>query len=146
MSETCLAKQEEVKKLFASCQSKEEIYQKIIDLGRAYQQADQKYATEENRVQGCQSVMYLHSFDDEDRLCFAVISDALISLGLAVLLIKVYSGETPEAILKTPPTYLKEIGVAGSLSPGRAMGLASLFKKMHAEALKRVMAAEKKEK
>ena len=67
---------------------------------------------------------------------FRAESDALISAGLAVLLVRVYDGETPETMLKCPPTYLEELGIPGSLSPGRAVGLVSLHRRMQQEAVR----------
>lgn len=139
MYTSCLEKQTEVKKLFHACQNEEEKYGKIIELGRTLPPLDESLKIEENRVKGCQSQMYLHSEAKEGKVYFHACSDALISSGLAYLLLKVYSGETPEAILKCPPTYLEELGIAESLTPNRASGLYSLHLKMKQEALKCLM-------
>ncbi len=80
--------------------------------------------------------MYLHSFLLEDKIFFEPESDALISSGLAALLTQVYSGETPEVVLKCPPTYLDELGISASLTPNRANGLYSIHLRMKQDALK----------
>jgi cysteine desulfuration protein SufE len=72
-------------------------------------------------------MMYLHSVYADRSLFFYATADALISAGLAALLIAIYSGETPEMILTTPPTFLTEYGILHTLSPGRSNGVASLF-------------------
>ena len=72
-------------------------------------------------------------------MTFEAEADALISAGLAALLTQVYSGETPETILKCPPTYLDEIGISASLTPNRANGLYSIHLRMKQEALKLLM-------
>jgi cysteine desulfuration protein SufE len=136
MFETCLEKQQLIKSLFQSCPTEEAKYEKIIALGKAMPQLEEQYKIASNLVQGCQSIMYLHSYKKEDKIYFEVASDALISAGLAALLIKVYSGETPETILKCPPTYLEELGITTRLTPSRANGLYSIHLKMKQEALK----------
>lgn len=80
--------------------------------------------------------MYLRSFYDNGIIVFEAASDALISAGLAALLIQVYSNETPEAILKCPPTFLESTGLSASLTPSRANGLYSIHLRMKQDALK----------
>jgi len=133
---SCLEKQDKVKALFASCPTAADRYEKIMALGAQLKSLPQEVKTEENRVRGCQSLMYLTAKLQNGRVHFEADSDALISKGLAVLLLMVYSDETPEAILKCPPTYLEELGITNSLTPGRANGLMSLHLKMKQEALK----------
>ena len=136
MFDSCLRKQEEAKLLFADCSDAEQKYEKIIELGRKRSKLRDEFRTEQNRVQGCQSVMYLHSSMTEGVMMFEAESEALISQGLASLLIMVYSGESPEVVLKCPPTYLEELQIASSLTPNRANGLYSLYLRMKQEALK----------
>lgn len=129
----------DLKKEFASCKTSEEIYLKVIEWGKKLPTFDPAWKVEENRVEGCQSVMYLHTEVKEKKLYFAADSDALISKGLAMLLITLYNGATAEYILKNPPTILDEIGLTGALSPGRANGLSGLYLKMKQEALKSLL-------
>ncbi len=136
MFESCLHKQEEMKKLFLGCLSVESKYQKIIDLGKEQRPLPAEHKREENLVAGCQSRMYLHSFMESGKLFFECESDAIISAGLAALLIRVYSGEPPQVILKCPPKYIEELGIPQTLTPGRANGLASLYIRMKKEALR----------
>lgn len=130
------SKQDKIKQIFAACSSAEERYKKIIELGTGLPPLDPSFKTEANRVYGCQSEMYLHTLLKDGLLVFTADSDALISKGLAALLIAVYSFETPTTILKRPPTYLTEIGIPQSLSPSRSNGLSSLFLRMQQEAIK----------
>ena len=143
MYETCLQKQNEVKELFAPYPSEELKYQKIIELGRAIPPLDPAYKIPENIVKGCQSTMYLHSFMEDGRVIFQAASDALISSGLAAILLKVYSGESPETILKCPPGYLEDLGISASLTPSRANGLYSIHLRMKQDALRWLMQAGK---
>ncbi len=114
----------------------EQVYQQIMLFGKQLPPFDPEWKKEENLVPGCQSIMYLHASLKEGRLYFAAHSEALISAGLAAILISVYDGETPETILKAEPTFLEELNIPGSLTPGRANGLASLWLKMKQAALK----------
>lgn len=136
----CMEKQNQVKALFAQCPNEEAKYQKIIELGRRDPPLDAKYKVPENIVKGCQSTMYLRSYLIDDLVFFEAESDALISSGLAVILLDVYNGEPPEIILKCPPTYLEELGVSASLTPNRANGLYSIHLRMKQDALKLLMA------
>lgn len=143
MFENCLKKQEMIRQLFQDCTTLEERYQKIIDLGRTQTGLESHWKQEEYRVQGCQSNMYLRSEYVQGRCLFVTDADALISAGLGVLLTRVYSGEPPEVVLKCPPTYLEDLKIQASLTPGRVNGLASLYLKMKQEALKMMLKESK---
>lgn len=134
--ESCLEKQDDVKKLFQSCATEEEKYNKLIELGKKNPPLNDKYKVEGNVVPGCQSIMYLHTELKEGKVNFQAESNALISSGLAAVLLMVYSGEEPDVILKCPPDYLEELGISTSLTPSRANGLYSIHLKMKQDALK----------
>lgn len=139
MFESCLEKQNKIKALFASCVTEEQKYDKIIELGRHLDPFDPSHKTEDRRVRGCQSLMFLDSWRDEGKIYFRASSDALISSGLAYLLLFVYSGETAETVLKCPPNYLEELNITASLTPNRANGLYSMHLKMKQEALRHII-------
>ena len=86
--------------------------------------------TEEAKVRGCQSQVWLHAKLDGDKIIFQGDSDALLVKGLVALLLKIYSGSTHEEILQTPPDFLKAIGFENSLSPSRTNGLFSMIKQI----------------
>ena len=136
---TFLEKQEKLKALFRDCPDASARTAKLIDLGRAQPPLPPENKTPANRVHGCQSTMYLTTRLEEGLVYFAGEADALVSNGLAALLILVYSGEMPETILKCPPTYLEEIGLRSSLSLNRLNGLESILLRMKQEALKMVI-------
>lgn len=146
MFDSCLEKQQKIKEIFLACPSEEAKYEKIIELGRRQAPLTAAYRIPENLVKGCQSQMYLHSYWSQDKIIFESESDALISAGLAALLIQVYSGETPEAVLKCAPNYLDEIGINASLTPNRASGLYSMHLRMKQEALKMLVEHQSKQK
>lgn len=87
--------------------------------------------TEDVKVKGCQSQVWLHArLNPKGEIEFQGDSDALLVKGLVALLLKVYSGSTPEEIMTTPPDFLKAIGFEGNLSPSRANGLFSMLKQI----------------
>jgi len=134
MSDTFQKKSAEMTKIFTPL-SREERYHLLMEMGQRLPPFPESCKTPDRIVQGCQSTLYLHAFLSEGKLFFEAYSDALISAGLAALLIAVYSGETPETILTCPPTFLSELGIAASLSPNRSNGLAELHLRMKQEAL-----------
>ena len=110
--------------------SNEEIYQKIISLGRSSPYKEKWDFNECDQVTGCQSVMYLKAGFINGHVHFKFYSDALISQGLAALLIHYYTDSDPKFILTTPPNFLKELNLSHLLSPGRSNGIAGLYKKI----------------
>lgn len=136
---SCLIKQQKVKELFVNASSPEEVYQIIIDLGKRQKSLLEEEKTEKSLVKGCQSKTFLKSWLHDGKCMFEIESDALISAGLGQLLVLVYSGESPEAIVKCPPKYLEELGIVKSLSPSRSQGLSSMFNRMKLEAVKMQM-------
>lgn len=140
---TCLEKQEKIKELFLSCSNEEKKYEKIIELGRTLTPLPIEDKVPENLVRGCQSTMYLKSTLENGVVRFKADSDALISAGLAVILLRVYDGETPETILKCPPSYLEDLGISARLTPSRANGLYSIHLRMKQDALKLLMARDR---
>ena len=127
---TLFEKQQKIKEIFSQLSSPAEKYEKIIEFGKKLPPLSAFARIEQNLVQGCQSLLYLETRLETGLIYFNADSDALISKGLAALLIEVYSGQQPETIFLYPPLFLKEIGLHQALSPARSNGLASLFKKM----------------
>ncbi len=134
-----LNKQDEVKKLFSSCKTAEERYELIISLGRNLPQMDSLHKTPQNLVEGCQSKLYLHATFKNNILHFECDSDALISKGLAAILLLLYDNESPEFIITHPPVILSDLNIFASLSPNRSHGLKSLFQKMQKIALQHLV-------
>lgn len=124
-----------IEALFSGCETAQEKHEKIIDLGRELPPFPEERKRPENLVSGCQSLVYLISEMRENALYFQVTSDALISAGLAALLLKAYNGKPPAFILKYKPTFLESFQIHASLSPGRSNGLASIYLAMQKAAL-----------
>ena len=104
-----------------------ERYQYLIDLGRKLPEFPEAWKTEEHRLHGCQSMVWIVPSGDASRLDFAAISDSAIVSGLVFLALRVYSGRPAAEILATQPDYIAAIGLAKHLSPTRSNGLAALL-------------------
>lgn len=113
-----------------------ERYQYLIDLGRKLPAFPDAWRTEEHRLHGCQSMVWVVASGDADRIDFAAASDSAIVSGLVYLALRVYSGRSAAEILATEPDYIAAIGLAKHLSPTRSNGLAALlaFIREHARA------------
>lgn len=116
---------------FSRLQSWEDRYKKIIEMGKALPELPESLKTEDAKVRGCQSQVWLHAkLNDQGQIIFQGDSDALLVRGLVALLLQIYSGATPEEIMTTQPDFLKDIGFEGNLSPSRANGLFSMIKQI----------------
>ena len=104
-----------------------ERYQYLIDLGRKLPAFPDDWKTEEHRLHGCQSMVWIVPSGDASRLDFAAISDSAIVSGLVFLALRVYSGRSAREILDTEAGYIADIGLAKHLSPTRSNGLAALL-------------------
>jgi cysteine desulfuration protein SufE len=113
-----------------------ERYQYLIDLGRKLPPLAEELKTEANKVQGCQSQVWLIANGNAQLLEFHAISDSAIVSGLIALLLRVYSGRSAREILDTEPRFIEAIGLAKHLSPTRSNGLAAMFARIQNEARK----------
>ena len=104
-----------------------ERYQYLIDLGRKLPPFPEVWKTEDRRLLGCQSKVWIVSSGDASKLDFAAASDSAIVSGLVYLALRVYSGRSAREILETPADYIAAIGLAKHLSPTRSNGLAALL-------------------
>ena len=104
-----------------------ERYQYLIDLGRKLPPFPDAFRTEDHRLLGCQSMVWIVGEGDAQRLDFVATSDSAIVAGLCFLALRVYSGRPAQEILSTPPDYVADIGLAKHLSPTRSNGHAALL-------------------
>ena len=116
--------------------NREEKYQFIIDLGRKLSDFDNNLKTEENLVTGCQSEMYLYTFEENSKFYFKLFSDAFISKGLAGILINIFEGEVAEDILKFDSKLFTELSLENILSPSRSNGFYQILTKLKKDVLK----------
>ena len=127
LESTAAEAQREIKEEFGFFSDWTERYQYLIDLGRKLPPFPDAWKTEENRLQGCQSMVWIVPRGDAGRLDFHAVSDSAIVSGLIFLALRVYSGRSAADILATTPDYIAEIGLARHLSPTRSNGLAALL-------------------
>ena len=111
-----------------------ERYQYLIDLGRQLPEFPEAAKIEENRLHGCQSQVWLTVSGSTERLEFAATSDSAIVCGLIALVLRVYSGNSAQAILGIEPTFIEAIGLTQHLSPTRSNGLHAMLEaiRLHA--------------
>ena len=110
-------------------------YQLLIDLGNEQEPLDDKYKTEQNLIDGCQSRVWLQADRVDGKIHFSAESDALIVKGIVALLIRVLSDHTPQEILDADLYFIEEIGLKEHLSPTRSNGLLAMVKQMKVYAL-----------
>ena len=110
-------------------------YQLLIDLGNDLEPLDDKYKTEDNLINGCQSRVWIQTSYTDGKLYFEAESDALIVKGIVALLLRVLSGHTPQEILDADLYFIDRIGLREHLSPTRSNGLLSMVKQIRVYAL-----------
>lgn len=114
-------------------------YQLIIEMGDELPQITEQEKKDENLIEGCQSrVWIVCEAHDDGTLHFRADSDALIVKGIAAMLLKIYDGQTPSAILNSPLFFIEKLNLTGHLSPTRSNGLASMIQRIKTYAKDRV--------
>ena len=127
--------QDEIIEEFSSFDDWMDKYQLLIDLGNEQAPLDDKYKTEQNLIDGCQSRVWLQADYADGRIHFSAESDALIVKGIVALLIRVLSDHTPQEILDADLYFIDEIGLKEHLSPTRSNGLVAMVKQIRLYAL-----------
>ncbi|MCK9281263.1 MAG: SufE family protein [Melioribacteraceae bacterium] len=135
---TLKEKQDELVKEFENFTEWDDKYAFLIKLGRELPELPDVFKTEKYKINGCQSQVWMNAKQTDGKVFLEADSDAAIVKGLIAVLIKVYSGSTPEEILSNPPDFLSKIGIDNHLSPTRKNGLGAMLKQiqMYAFALK----------
>lgn len=110
-------------------------YEYMIELGKSLPLIAEQYKTDNYLIKGCQSQVWLHADYQEGKVYFTADSDAIITKGIVALLVRVYSGYTPEEILAAKTDFIDQIGLKEHLSPTRANGLVSMLEQMKRYAL-----------
>ena len=105
-------------------------YQYLIDLGKSLPIIDAQFKLDENLIKRCQSKVWLYSELENNNIKYTADSDAILTKGIAALLIRVYSGQKPADILSAETNFIDAIGLKEHLSPTRANGLVSMIKQI----------------
>ena len=127
--------QEEIIAEFSDFDDWMDRYQMLIDMGSEQAPLDEKYKTEQNLMDGCQSRVWLQADLIEGKVHFSAESDALIVKGIVALLVRVLSDHTPQEILDADLYFIDRIGLREHLSPTRSNGLGAMLKQMKMYAL-----------
>ena len=127
--------QDEIIEEFSAFDDWMDKYALLIELGNSLAPLDDKYKTESNLIEGCQSRVWLQADYSDGLIHFQGESDAVIVKGLVSLLIKINSGHTPDEILNADLDFVDKIGLKEHLSPTRSNGLVAMLKQMRLYAM-----------
>lgn len=122
--------QEEIIDEFAMFDDWMDKYALIIEQGNSLEKLDEKYKTPNNIIEGCQSRVWLQTDYKDGKLYFSAESDAVIVKGLLAMVLKVFSGRTPDEINEANLHFLEDIGLTEHLSPTRSNGLLAVIKQI----------------
>ena len=110
-------------------------YEYMIELGKSIELIESSKKIDSNLIKGCQSKLWLHAELNNNKLIFKADSEAIITKGIAAVLLRVFSNQTPEDILNANLDFVDKIGLKEHLSPTRANGLISMIKQIKYYAL-----------
>ncbi|MBS7284774.1 MAG: SufE family protein [Prevotella sp.] len=127
--------QDEVIEVFSDFDDWMDKYQLLIDLGNELPPLDERYKTESNLIDGCQSRVWLQADCHDGVMELQAESDALIVKGIIALLIKVLNHQKPEDVLNADLYFIERIGLKDHLSPTRSNGLLAMVKQIRMYAL-----------
>lgn len=125
-----MAAQDEIVETFSLLEDWNDRYQYIIDLGRQAPPFPEAWKTEQNRLKGCQSQVWIVTEMQDGRLRIHATSDSAIVAGLIAMLVRVYSDRKPADILATPPDFIRRIQLEDHLSPTRSNGLSAMVQQI----------------
>ena len=127
--------QEEITDEFSFFESWQDKYEYIIELGKKLKGYPEDKQTDEYKVKGCQSSVWLVTEETDGKVFFKADSDSTIVKGLIALLIRVLNGRTPDEIINTKLEFIAKTGLQQHLAQTRANGLSAMIKQMKMYAL-----------
>ena len=127
--------EKEIVEEFALFDSWDDKYEYIIDMGKKFPPLEEQHKQDENKVRGCQSTVWLVADYKDGKVFYQADSDAVIVKGLISMLIRVLSGQSPDAIMGAQLDFIKEIGMMSHLAQTRSNGLVAMVKQMKNYAL-----------
>jgi len=122
--------EKEIVEEFGLFDSWDDKYEYIIDLGKKLAPLEDQFKLDENKVRGCQSTVWLVADYRDGKVFYKAESDAVIVKGLISMLIRVLSGQTPDAIIEAKLNFIQQIGMTTHLAQTRSNGLLSMVKQM----------------
>jgi cysteine desulfuration protein SufE len=127
--------QEEIVEEFSMFDDWMQRYEYIIELGKNLPLIKEEYKTDNNLIKGCQSKVWLQGEQNDDKIVFTADSDAILTKGIIAILIRAFSNQKADDILKADVDFIDEIGLKEHLSATRANGLVSMIKNIKMYAL-----------
>lgn len=134
-AQALLEAQAEIVETFGLLEDWTDRYQYIIDLGRQAPPFPEAWKTEEFRLKGCQSQVWIVTTMKDGLMEIQATSDSAIVAGLIALLVRVYGGRKPADILATPPDFIRQIQLEDHLSPTRSNGLSAMVQQIRQRAV-----------
>ena len=122
--------EKEIAEEFSLFDSWDDKYEYIIDLGKKLPPLEDQYKIDENRVRGCQSIVWLVADYRDGKIFYKAESDAVIVKGLISMLIRVLSGQSPDNIIQAKLNFIQQIGMTTHLAQTRSNGLLAMVKQM----------------
>ncbi|GAB3422759.1 SufE family protein [Niabella aquatica] len=135
MTQTIEQTEAEIIDEFSLFDSWDDKYEYIIDLGKKLAPLPDAFKTEENKVKGCQSTVWLTADYSDGKVYYKAESDAVIVKGLISMLIRVLSGHTPDEIINAQMDFINKIGMTSHLAQTRSNGLLAMVRQMKHYAL-----------
>ena len=127
--------EKEIVEEFSLFDSWDDKYEYIIDLGKRLRPLEDRYKTDDNKVRGCQSTVWLVADYKDGKIFYKAESDAVIVKGLISMLIRVLSGQPAEEIINARLDFIREIGMMSHLAQTRSNGLLAMVRQMKNYAL-----------
>ncbi|MED6133326.1 SufE-like protein 1, chloroplastic/mitochondrial [Stylosanthes scabra] len=141
-------KLQEIVKLFQSVEEPKAKYEQLLFYGKNLKPLEQQFKTNDNKVQGCVSQVWVRAYLDPQENNSVVVyeadSDSLLTKGLAALLVTGFSGRPVSEIVRVKPDFVHLLGLQQSLTPSRNNGFLNMLKLMQKKALMLYVEAEKK--
>ena len=109
-------------------------YEYVLWLAKKLPSMPPELQTEERKVKGCVSQVFIASELVDGRLNWQGDSDALITKGLLALLIKGLGDLTPAQVVAVDPGFIAATGLQASLTPSRANGFLNILRMMQQQA------------
>lgn len=115
---------------FALFDTWEEKYQYIIEIGQKLKPLAAEFKTDDNKIKGCQSSVWLTASEKNGIIEFSADSDSVFVKGEIALLMEVLSNQSSEAIVNAELGFIDQIGLRSHMAQTRANGLAAMIKQM----------------
>lgn len=138
-----VAAQEEIVDTFSLLDDWTDRYQYIIDLGKQLPPFPDEFKTEDYRLKGCQSQVWIRTDLVDGLLHIRATSDSAIVSGLIALLLRVYNDRRPGDIIATPPDFIRRIELESHLSPTRSNGLSAMIQQIRQMAVEALAKAHR---